>query len=117
MFDLLLEHIRGPTEPKSGPIYQSIADYGTVFNFPEQIFPLIECPLLFPGGTTSIHISEPRHRVLIKRTLETTKQFGIVLPHCVRSGMVEFGTLCEIVEFEPLLSLDIVSTCEGNLPR
>lgn len=41
-----------------------------------------------------------------------------MLPPCIQSLVkVECGTLVRITSFEPLLSCDIVSTCDGNLPR
>jgi uncharacterized protein len=45
------------------------------------LFPLGS--VLFPGALLPLHIFEPRYRVLIRRSVETKRSFGIVL---IRSG-------------------------------
>ena len=41
-----------------------------------------------------------------------------MLPPCTQSNIVvNHGTMVKITNFEPLLSCDIVSTIDGNLPR
>jgi Lon protease-like protein len=50
--------------------------------------------------------------------IETTGTFGVILPPCTQSCLVvNHGTIVKITNFEPLLSCDIVSTIDGNLPR
>ena len=78
--------------------------------------PIMQCPLLFPTSQTSIHISDPHYRVMIKRVLETSRKFGCMLPDN-NETKIEYGTIVEITQFEPLLSCDIITTCDGNLPR
>ena|SRR2546423_2540044 len=45
------------------------------------LFPLGS--VLFPGALLPLHIFEPRYRVLIRRSVETKRSFGVVL---IRSG-------------------------------
>src|SRR5438067_12487991 len=45
------------------------------------LFPLGS--VLFPGALLPLHIFEPRYRVLIRRSVEAKRPFGIVL---IRSG-------------------------------
>ncbi|KAJ3258642.1 hypothetical protein HK103_003431 [Boothiomyces macroporosus] len=88
----------------------------TKIQIPQQWVPLYECPLMFPNSTASFHISEARHRVMIKRCIETNRRFGCILPP--HAGVnVNHGTIVQITKFEPLLSCDIISTVDGNLPR
>lgn len=55
---------------------------------------------------------------MIKRVIETNGLFGVMLPPCCSNSVnVIYGTLVKITGFEPLLSCDIVETCDGNLPR
>ncbi|KAH6586456.1 hypothetical protein BASA50_000411 [Batrachochytrium salamandrivorans] len=91
------------------------ASFGSV----EKI-PIFVCSLVFPGSSQGYHMFEPRYRVLIKRCLEGNRRFGMVMPRPSCSGgslCMDHGTLVYIKHFEPLLSCDIVSTVEGNLPR
>lgn len=94
--------------------------------FAPQWIPIYHSPLLFPGSESSFHICETQHRVIslvnlqvmIKRIIETNGLFGVMLPPCVQSSvLISCGTLVRITGFEPLLSCDIVGTCDGNLPR
>ena len=78
--------------------------------------PIYQCPLLFPTTKTSLHISEQQYRVMIKRVIETSKKFGAMLP-CSGEQEIEYGTMVEITQYEPLLSCDIIPTIDGNLPR
>lgn len=39
-----------------------------------------------------------------------------MLPNC-GSNLIQYGTLCQITSFQPLLSCDIAQTIDGNLPR
>jgi Lon protease-like protein len=55
---------------------------------------------------------------MIKRCLDTSKTFGLVLPaknNLTGNPSVEFGTLMYIKEFIPIIS-DVISTIDGNLP-
>jgi Lon protease-like protein len=55
---------------------------------------------------------------MIKRVIETNGLFGVMLPPCASDSVnVVYGTMVRITGFEPLLSCDIVQTCDGNLPR
>ncbi|KAJ3346760.1 hypothetical protein HDU91_006959, partial [Kappamyces sp. JEL0680] len=86
--------------------------------FAPQWIPIYHCPLVYPTTETSFHMSEPQHRVMTKRVIETNGVFGVMLPQCPKVKVhVTHGTLVKISSFEPLLSCDIVATCDGNLPR
>jgi Lon protease-like protein len=57
-------------------------------------------------------------KVMIKRCLETSKTFGLVLPpqnNVTGSPCLEFGTMMHIRDFIPVLS-DVIPTVDGNLP-
>ena len=78
--------------------------------------PIMQVPLIFPTSKQSLHISDEHYRVMIKRVLESTMKFGAMLP-CSANDEIEYGTIVEITKFEPLLSCEIIRTCDGNLPR
>ncbi|KAI8899007.1 PUA-like domain-containing protein [Globomyces pollinis-pini] len=78
--------------------------------------PIFQSAILFPNSSTSLHFSEPRDRVMIKRAIETNGQFGVMLPPTHNSN-IQCGTVVRITRFDPLLSCDIVATVDGNLPR
>lgn len=89
-----------------------------------ETIPFFVCSLIFPGSSQGYHFFEPRYRVMMKRCIEKNKKFGIVLPksnhpNCKggNDGIMEYGTLVSIRNFEPLLNCDIVPTMDGNLPR
>lgn len=61
---------------------------------------LFICTLAFPRMPTFLHIFEPRYRLLIRRSLEGDKTFGMVLPkrprHPGDANFYELGTLLRI---------------------
>jgi Lon protease-like protein len=55
---------------------------------------------------------------MIKRCLETSKTFGLVLPpqnDLTGTPCLEFGTMMHIRDFIPIVS-DLITTVDGNLP-
>jgi Lon protease-like protein len=86
------------------------------FSFPRIWIPIFFNSLVFPNSTTSFHFFECHYRVMAKRCIEGNKRFGVMLPQ-VPNNPVQYGTLVEITTFEPLLTCDIIPTCDGNLPR
>jgi Lon protease-like protein len=98
-----------------------------VFDESELVtLPLFICSLGFPGSRLTFKMFEKRDRVtftinikvMIKRCLETSKTFGLVLlPQNNEPGSLclEFGTMMHIKDFIPILS-DVISTVDGNLP-
>ena len=85
------------------------------------LFPL--GTVLFPGSFLPLHIFEPRYRLLVRRCIEGTRPFGIVL---IRSGSEVggaaephgIGTVARIVAVSPLpdgRSYVVVSDAEPYL--
>ncbi|KAH9811848.1 PUA-like domain-containing protein [Melampsora americana] len=66
--------------------------------FQDQV-PLFICGLAFPKLPTFLHVFEPHYRFLIRNSLSTNRQFGIVLPKA-EGGINQFGTLVEIKSIE-----------------
>ncbi|KAH9906175.1 hypothetical protein F4778DRAFT_635197 [Xylariomycetidae sp. FL2044] len=63
--------------------------------------PLFVCTLSFPRMPTFLHVFEPRYRLMIRRAMESSRTFGMVLaqpraPPGTRS-FTEYGTLLRIV--------------------
>jgi Lon protease-like protein len=78
--------------------------------------PLFVCSLVFPGSKPGFHMFEPRYRAMIKKCMETNKEFGIVLSQeC--GGCKSFGTLVRITHAEALVNCDLAATPIGELPR
>ncbi|KAI8901332.1 PUA-like domain-containing protein [Globomyces pollinis-pini] len=87
-------------------------------SFAPKKIPLFICSLTFPCATEQYHIFEPRYRALVKKCLESDKQFGIILPSKDRSSpCAEFGTVVRISHHESIASGELVETNEGLLPR
>ncbi len=87
-------------------------------SFSPQWIPIYHCPLFYPTSAASLHICEIPHRVMTKRVIETNGIFGVTLPPNPQSDpVITHGTLVKISHFDPLLSCDILPTCDGNLPR
>jgi Lon protease-like protein len=90
-------------------------DKSYTLSTPRRI-PIFICSLIFPGSKAGFHMFEPRYRAMIKKAMETNKEFGIVMPE--ESGSCKsYGTLVRITHAEPLLNCDILDTPEGPLPR
>lgn len=65
--------------------------------------PLFVCTLSWPGLPTFIHVFEPRYRLMIRRALDSDRQFGMVLPGRVAGEIHEYGTMlyirnCNLIE-------------------
>ncbi|SCV73816.1 BQ2448_6246 [Microbotryum intermedium] len=58
--------------------------------------PLFVCTLAWPNLPTYIHIFEPRYRLMIRRAMEGTREFGMVLPSRDLGGINEYGTMLKI---------------------
>ncbi|KAL1916680.1 uncharacterized protein VTP21DRAFT_5384 [Calcarisporiella thermophila] len=60
--------------------------------------PLFICTLVFPKQHCSLHVFEPRYRLMIRRCVETGRnQFGMVLPGATDGEEhVTYGTMLEI---------------------
>lgn len=56
------------------------------------------CTLSLPGMPTFLHVFEPRYRLMIRRALEGSRTFGMVLYD--GQGFKELGTLLRIVNVE-----------------
>jgi hypothetical protein len=83
--------------------------------FEKQWLPLYCCPLILPGTTVNLHFGEPWERLMFHRSVEN-KKLAVMLPRCKEKNII-FGTVVNIDQWEPLLSCDVVTTCDGNLPR
>jgi Lon protease-like protein len=72
--------------------------------------PLFICTLALPAMPTFLHVFEPRYRLMMRRVIEGSKQFGMVMYNrssapqgdLGASQFVEYGTLLEIVNYEIL---------------
>ncbi|KAK5017903.1 hypothetical protein LTR60_001728, partial [Cryomyces antarcticus] len=70
--------------------------------------PLFVCTLGFPSMPTFLHIFEPRYRLMIRRALENTGQFGILMynRHGAPQGdlgvtqFMQYGTLLQILSVQ-----------------
>lgn len=65
--------------------------------------PIFVCTLAWPSLPTYIHVFEPRYRLMIRRAMETDRQFGMVLPDRSNGGVHEYGTMlyinsCNLIE-------------------
>jgi hypothetical protein len=66
--------------------------------------PLFVCTLAWPNLPTYIHVFEPRYRLMIRRAMESNRQFGMVLPCREPQGRInEYGTMlyiqsCHLIE-------------------
>jgi hypothetical protein len=59
--------------------------------------PIFVCTLAFPGLPMSLHIFEPRYRLMMRRAMEANRRFGMVLPASESDdGPHEYGTMLEI---------------------
>ena len=75
------------------------------------IFPLPEV-VLFPGMNLPLHIFEEQYKTMIKKCLETDKQFGVVLEKEERCADV--GTVALIVDVEKLEDGEMNILTEGK---
>lgn len=72
--------------------------------------PLFICTLSLPSMPTFLHVFEPRYRLMMRRVIEGSKQFGMVMynrTHAPQGDLgstpfLEYGTLLEIVNYELL---------------
>nr|XP_056715444.1 LON peptidase N-terminal domain and RING finger protein 1-like [Euleptes europaea] len=65
--------------------------------------PIFVCTLAFPGIVCSLHVFEPRYRLMIRRCLETgTKMFGMCMSENGKS-FADYGCMLEIqkIDFLP----------------
>jgi Lon protease-like protein len=63
--------------------------------------------VVFPGGSFPMHIFEPRYRLMLRRCLEGSKQFGLVPCYQDRNSargyaVAEVGTILKITSHRPL---------------
>ncbi|KAJ3038016.1 hypothetical protein HDV00_001060 [Rhizophlyctis rosea] len=83
--------------------------------------PVFVCSLVFPTSIQQFHIFEPRYRVLIRRAMQTNRRFGVCLPSPTPSGngmdYLEYGTIVEVTQCEPVHGSEEMETSEGLLPR
>lgn len=65
-----------------------------------RLKPIFVCTLAWPNLPTYIHIFEPRYRLMIRRAMETDRQFGMVLPRrdadASPGASHEYGTMLYI---------------------
>lgn len=54
---------------------------------------------------------------MIKKCLDSDREFGVVLPSSTGEPCSDFGTTVKIVHVEPLTNADLVETSIGDLPR
>jgi Lon protease-like protein len=78
--------------------------------------PLFICSLVFPGSKPGFHMFEPRYRAMIKKCMDSNREFGIAMPQ-ENGSCKPFGTLVRITHAEALVNCDVVATPEGDLPR
>lgn len=72
--------------------------------------PLFICTLSLPSMPTFLHVFEPRYRLMMRRVIEGSRQFGMVMynrTHAPQGDLgstpfLEYGTLLEIVNYELL---------------
>ncbi|KAI4711595.1 hypothetical protein J4E89_004161 [Alternaria sp. Ai002NY15] len=72
--------------------------------------PLFICTLSLPAMPTFLHVFEPRYRLMMRRVIEGSRQFGMVMynrTHAPQGDLgptpfLEYGTLLEIVNYELL---------------
>jgi Lon protease-like protein len=72
--------------------------------------PLFICTLALPSMPTFLHVFEPRYRLMMRRVIEGSRQFGMVMynrTHAPQGDLgptpfLEYGTLLEIVHYELL---------------
>ena len=72
--------------------------------------PLFICTLSLPSMLTFLHVFEPRYRLMMRRVIEGSRQFGMVMynrTHAPQGDLgstpfLEYGTLLEIVNYELL---------------
>ncbi|KAI0460480.1 ATP-dependent protease La domain-containing protein [Xylaria acuta] len=68
--------------------------------------PIFVCTLAFPDMPLFLHIFEPRYRLMIRRTMEGDRMFGMVLarstPNPGEPDFMELGVLLRIVKIEYL---------------
>ncbi|KAG9192059.1 hypothetical protein G6011_10793 [Alternaria panax] len=72
--------------------------------------PLFICTLSLPSMPTFLHVFEPRYRLMMRRVIEGSRQFGMVMynrTHAPQGNLgptpfLEYGTLLEIVNYELL---------------
>lgn len=63
----------------------------------EPSVPVFICTTAFPYVPCPLYVYEPRHRLMIRRAIETgDRQFGIVQPHISGVGYSDFGTMLDI---------------------
>ncbi|KAK4051018.1 hypothetical protein OIV83_003147 [Microbotryomycetes sp. JL201] len=68
-----------------------------------EFVPLFVCTLSWPNLPTFIHVFEPRYRLMIRRAMDSNRQFGMVLPGRQAGEINEFGTMlyihtCNMIE-------------------
>jgi Lon protease-like protein len=71
--------------------------------------PVFVCTLSFPGLPTTLHIFEPRYRLMMRRAMESNRRFGMVLPARPEEELGgegpphhEYGTMLEIINMRML---------------
>ena len=72
--------------------------------------PLFICTLSLPSMPTFLHVFEPRYRLMMRRVIEGSRQFGMVMynrTHAPQGDLgstpfLEYGTLLEIVNYDLL---------------
>ncbi len=65
------------------------------------LFPLPEV-VLFPGFSLSLHIFEPRYRMMINTVLESDKRFGVLLINPETGSPERVGSCAEVLQAERL---------------
>ncbi|KAM0790065.1 hypothetical protein ACM66B_005393 [Microbotryomycetes sp. NB124-2] len=68
-----------------------------------EFVPLFVCTLSWPNLPTFIHVFEPRYRLMIRRAMDSNRQFGMVLPGRQAGEINEYGTMlyirtCNMIE-------------------
>ncbi len=61
----------------------------------EHEIPIFICTLALPGVKCPLHIYEPRYRLMLRRALQTTKQFGMCV-HLDNNEYANYGCMLEI---------------------
>lgn len=62
----------------------------------EPSVPVFICTTAYPNVPCPLYVYEPRHRLMIRRAIESGhRQFGIVQPHA-NGGYSDFGTILDI---------------------
>ncbi|KAK4050335.1 hypothetical protein OIO90_005128 [Microbotryomycetes sp. JL221] len=68
-----------------------------------EFVPLFVCTLSWPNLPTFIHVFEPRYRLMIRRAMDSNRQFGMVLPGRQPGEINDYGTMlyirtCNMIE-------------------